>query len=106
MTTRNTVLLSITAVVEYLVIKYYRNTPRFAVSYGIVWYRTVPYGTRRTPKATILKMSCNPWDKFAVYDVEEVDNDDVNYVQGVGEDTFSGCGNIKMVFVGVMLLGI
>ena len=41
-----------------------------------------------------------------MYDVEEVDNDDVNYVQGVGEDTFSGCGNIKMVFVGVMLLGI
>ncbi len=41
-----------------------------------------------------------------MYDVEEVDNDDVNYVQGVGEGVLSGCGDTKMVFVGVMMLGI
>ena len=39
-------------------------------------------------------------------DVEEVDNDVVNYVQGVGDGIFSGCGDTEMVFVGVMMLGI
>jgi len=39
-------------------------------------------------------------------DVEEVYNDDVNYVQGITEGVFSGCSDTKMVFVGVMMSGI
>ena len=39
-------------------------------------------------------------------DVEEGDNHDVNYAQGVGDGFSSDCGDTKMVFVGVMMLGI
>ena len=39
-------------------------------------------------------------------DVEEGDNNVVNCVQGIGDGVFSGCGDTKMVFVGVMMLGI
>ncbi len=38
-------------------------------------------------------------------DVEEDDNDDAYYVDGVGDGVRGGCGEATMVFVGVMLLG-
>ncbi len=55
-TTQNTDILSITVVIKYLLVIKYKNTPRFAASYGTVRYRTV----RRTPKPEILKMFGNP----------------------------------------------
>ena len=39
-------------------------------------------------------------------DVEEGDTNALNYVHGVGDGVFSGCGDTKKVFVGVMMLGI
>ncbi len=39
-------------------------------------------------------------------DVEEDDNNDAYYVDGVVEDVCGGCDDTTMVFVGVMMLGI
>ena len=47
------------------------------------------------------------WRNIRWYDdVQEVDNDVVNYVQGIDKGVFSVCGDTQMVFVGVMMLGI